>query len=67
MAESMKPGMFFAIKNLRLVRKGEEKLMGQLGGHDKLIHQLDDDSDDEKLTALLECVIARPPFCECSG
>ncbi|TFY82973.1 hypothetical protein EWM64_g1044, partial [Hericium alpestre] len=55
MAKQMPAGSFFTIKNLKLQTKGDHpKLIGHLGGHDRLLDKLNSNSDSEKLAALLK-------------
>ncbi|TFY82565.1 hypothetical protein EWM64_g1453 [Hericium alpestre] len=55
MAKQMPAGSFFTINNLKLQTKGgHPRLIGHLGGHDRLLDKLNPNSDNERLVALLK-------------
>lgn len=58
MANKMETGAFFAIKHLRLIERvtGVGKVVGRIGGPDRLIHKLNTNNTNEELERLLECV-----------
>lgn len=58
MADKMETGAFFTIKHLRLIKRitGVGKVVGKIGGPDRLIHKLNANNPNEELEKLLECV-----------
>jgi hypothetical protein len=59
MAEKMDPGGFFVVKHMRLIERmmGVGKVVGRIGGPDRLIHKLNVNSPNEQLGKLLEYVL----------
>jgi hypothetical protein len=60
MADSMKAGSFFTVKHMRLVERvaGIQRVVGRIGGPDRLIHKLNENHPNEELEKLLECVVS---------
>ena len=58
MAEKMDKGGFFVVKHMRLIERimGVGKVVGRIGGPDRLIHKLNANSPNEELERLLEYV-----------
>ncbi|KAH9981741.1 hypothetical protein BJV74DRAFT_853868, partial [Russula compacta] len=56
MADKMETGAFFTIKHLRLIKRitGVGKVVGRIGGPDRLIHKLNANNPNEELENLLE-------------
>ena len=58
MANKMETGSFFTVKHIRLIERvmGIRRIVGRIGGPDRLIHKLNVNSPNEELEKLLECV-----------
>lgn len=58
MADKMETGSFFTVKHMRLIERvmGFRKVVGRIGGLDRLIHKLNMNNPNEELEKLLECV-----------
>jgi hypothetical protein len=58
MADKMESGAFFTIKHIRLIERhtGAGRVVGRIGGPDRLIHKLNTNSPNQELEDLLECV-----------
>ena len=58
MADKMEIGAFFTVKHMRLVERhtGGRRLVGRIGGPDRLIHKLNAIIPNEELENMLECV-----------
>jgi hypothetical protein len=58
MADKMETGSFFTVKHMRLIERvmGIRRVVGRIGGPDRLIHKLNVNNPNEELTKLLECV-----------
>lgn len=61
MADKMESGAFFTVKHMRLVERhtGGGRVVGRIGGPDRLIHKLNANSPNKELEDLLECVQCR--------
>jgi hypothetical protein len=61
MAQKMDTGGFFVVKHMRLIERimGVGKVVGRIGGPDRLIHKLNASSPNEELIRLLEYVLSR--------
>jgi hypothetical protein len=57
-ANKMEAGSFFTVKHMRLIERGMgiSKVVGRIGGPDRLIHKLNANYPNEELEKLLECV-----------
>jgi hypothetical protein len=55
MAEKIDIGGFFVVKHMRLIERlvGVGKVLGRIGGPDRLIHKLNANSPNEELERLL--------------
>ncbi|KAI0247944.1 hypothetical protein BJV78DRAFT_1241315 [Lactifluus subvellereus] len=72
MAEKMESGGFFVVKHMRLIERimGVGKVVGRIGGPDRLIHKLNANSPNEELERLLQyvrssisdCLLTAPHF-----
>jgi hypothetical protein len=58
MADKMEAGSFFTVKHMRLIERvmGIRRVVGRIGGPDRLIYKLNVNSPNEELEKLLECV-----------
>ena len=58
MAEKMETGSFFTVKHMRLIERvmGIRRVVGRIGGPDRLIHKLNVNNPNEELERLLKCV-----------
>jgi len=58
MADKVETGAFFSVKHMRLIERimGVGKVVGRIGGPDRLIHKLNANHPNKELTNLLECV-----------
>jgi hypothetical protein len=58
MADKVEAGAFFTVKHMRLIERimGVGKVVGRIGGPDRLIHKLNANNPNEELINLLECV-----------
>ena len=58
MADKMEIGAFFTVKHMRLLERitAGGRVIGRIGGPDRLIHKLNANSPNEELEKLLECV-----------
>lgn len=58
MTDKIETGSFFTVKHMRLVERvtGIQKVVGKIGGPDRLIHKLNVNNPNEELEKLLECV-----------
>ena len=58
MADKMEIGSYFTVKHMRLIERvmGFQKVVGRIGGPDRLIHKLNVNNPDEELEKLLQCV-----------
>jgi hypothetical protein len=58
MADKMECGAFFTVKHMRLIERhtGGGRVVGRIGGPDRLIHKLNASSPNKELEDLLECV-----------
>jgi hypothetical protein len=58
MADKMETGSFFTVKHMRLIERvmGIGRVVGRIGGSDRLIHKLNVNNPSEELEKLLECV-----------
>lgn len=57
-ADKMEPGSFFTVKHMRLIERvmGIRRIVGRIGGPDRLIHKLNGNNPNEELEKLLGCV-----------
>jgi hypothetical protein len=57
-ADKMELGSFFTVKHMRLIERvmGIRRVVGRIGGPDRLIHKLNGNNPNEELEKLLECV-----------
>ena len=57
-ADKIETESFFTVKHMRLIERvmGICKVVGRIGGPDRLIHKLNANSPNEELEKLLECV-----------
>lgn len=76
MADKIEAGSFFTVKHMRLIERGMgiQKVVGRIGGPDRLIHKLNVNNTNEELERLLECVrsvilvrVAHKPCCIIGG
>ena len=76
MADKIEAGSFFTVKHMRLIERGMgiQKVVGRIGGPDRLIHKLNVNNPNEELERLLECVrsvilirVAHKPCCIIDG
>lgn len=58
MADKMETGAFFTVKHMRLIDRITDgrRVIGRIGGPDRLIHKLNANTPNEELENLLECV-----------
>jgi hypothetical protein len=58
MADKMETGSFFTVKHMRLIERvmGIGRVVGRIGGPDRLIHKLNMNNPNEELEKLLEYV-----------
>ena len=58
MADKMESGSFFTVKHMRLIERvmGIQRVVGRIGGPDRLIHKLNVNNPNEELDKLLKCV-----------
>jgi hypothetical protein len=58
MADKMETGSFFTVKHMRLIERvmGIRRVVGRIGGPDRLIHKLNVNNPNEELGRLLKCV-----------
>jgi len=58
MADKVETGAFFSVKHMRLIERvmGIPRVVGRIGGPDRLIHKLNVNNPNEELAKLLECV-----------
>jgi hypothetical protein len=58
MADKMETGSFFTVKHMRLIERvmGIRRIVGRIGGPDRLIYKLNVNNPNEELEKLLECV-----------
>jgi hypothetical protein len=58
MADKMETGSFFTVKHMRLIERvmGMRRVVGRIGGPDRLIHKLNMNNPNEELETLLGCV-----------
>jgi len=58
MADKIETGSFFTVKHMRLIERvmGIGRVVGKIGGPDRLIHKLNVNYPNEELENLLECV-----------
>ena len=58
MADKMETGAFFTVKHMRLIERiaGGRRVVGRIGGPDRLIHKLNANSPNQELENLLEYV-----------
>ena len=58
MADKMEIGAFFTVKHMRLLERiaSGRRVVGKIGGPDRLIHKLNANNPNEELETLLECV-----------
>ena len=58
MADKMEISAFFTVKHMRLIERitSGRRVVGRIGGADRLIHKLNASSPNEELESLLECV-----------
>ena len=58
MADKMQTGSFFTVKHMRLIERvmGIRRVVGRIGGPDRLIHKLNMNNPNEELEKLLEYV-----------
>jgi len=59
MADKMESGGFFTVKHMRLLERhtGGGRVVGRIGGPDRLIHKLNANNPNNELEDLLECVL----------
>jgi hypothetical protein len=57
-ANKMEAGWFFTVKHMRLIERvvAIGRVVGRVGGPDRLIHKLNANNPNEELEKLLECV-----------
>jgi len=58
MADKMETGSFFTVMHMRLIERvmGIRRVVGRIGGPDRLIHKLNVNNPNEELEKLLVCV-----------